>query len=109
MQPENGAWFLAMLLSSDQFPMDGNDLEKAILIASKKSPSGAFDAGREYYQMRHGSFAEGHVGFAKGTRWLAVIRRSQGQAVFDAAVALLRQVMPVPYRDRRALWPHTTS
>ena len=107
MNAENGSQFLAMLLGSDEFPMDADDLEEAIKIASKKSPSGAFDAAQRYYITRHGSAVlDGYLAFAKGTRWLAVIRRNQGQAAFDAAVALLRKVTPVPYKDRRAMWRH---
>ena len=93
MNAQAGTQFLILLLSSDEYPMDTTDLEEAIRIASVKSPSGAFDAAQLYYATRHGSMvARGYLGFAKGTRWLAMIRRDEGQAAFDRALQQLRQV-----------------
>lgn len=73
--------------------MNGDDLEEAIRIASVKSPSSAFDAGQRYYIVKHGSAVlNGYLGFAKGARWLAMIRRDEGQAAFEVKVKELWQL-----------------
>lgn len=94
MDARSGIKFLAVLLSDSRYPMDAGDLEEAVRIASNKSPSAAFGMAQRYYASRHGSNVhDGYLGFAKGTRWLAVLRRDEGQAAFDAAVAELREVL----------------
>ena len=93
MDAHTGANFLLQLLLGDQYPMDGDDLEEAIRIAGKKSPSGAIDEAQRYYILRHGSAVlNGYLGFGKGTRWLAMIRRDEGQMAFEKKVAELRQL-----------------
>lgn len=93
LDAQRGSNFLAILFLQDQYPMDGDDLEEAIRIASVKSPSSAFDAAQRYYVMKHGSAVlNGYLGFAKSTRWLAMIRRDEGQMTFDRKVNELRHV-----------------
>ena len=93
MDAHTGANFLLQLLLGDQYPMDGDDLEEAIRIAGEKMPKSAFNEARRYYTLRHGnSTLNGSVGFAKGTRWLAMIRRDEGQMAFEKKVAELRQL-----------------
>jgi hypothetical protein len=73
--------------------MDADDLEEAAKIAREKSPSVAFGAARRYYIMQHGwAVSCGYPAFAKGTRWLAMIRRDEGQQSFEAVVEALRRV-----------------
>ena len=93
MDAQTGSNFLAILFVQDQFPMNGDDLEEAIRIASVKSPSAAFDAGQRYYILKHGSAVlDGYLGFAKGVRWLAMIRRDEGRVAFETRVSELRQL-----------------
>ena len=92
LDAQRGTNFLAILFFNDQYPMDGDDLEEAIRIASKKSPSGAINEAQRYYILRHGSAVlNGYLGFAKGTRWLAMIRRDEGEQVFFQKADELRR------------------
>lgn len=94
MDAKSVTQFLAILIADSRYPMDAVDLEKAIEIAGAKSPSGAFDAAQRYYIMRHGSAVmNGYLAFAKGTRWLAIIRRDEGQKAFEAVIEQLRQAV----------------
>lgn len=73
--------------------MDGDDLEEAIRIAGSKSPTGAFKEAQRYYIRRHGSAVQsGYLGFAKGTRWLAMIHDRSGAAAFETRVSEIRQL-----------------
>lgn len=91
MDARNGMQFLIALFCFPESKMDLEDLEEAIRIASTKSPSGSFDAAQRYYIMRHGSSVHaGYLAFAKGTRWLAMVRRDEGQQAFEAATEELR-------------------
>ena len=93
MDAHTGTNFLAILFLNDQYPMDGDDVEEAIRIAGKKSPSGAINEAQRYYILRHGSaVSDGYLGFAKGTRWLAMIRRDEGKVAFEKKVVELRQL-----------------
>lgn len=93
MDAHTGSNFLLQILLNDQFPMDGDDLEGAIRIAGEKMPKSAFNKALRYYKMRHGnSDLNGSLGFAKGTRWLAMIRRDEGEKVFEVKVSKLRQL-----------------
>ena len=90
MDAQTGKGFLTLLLN--QRLMGKDDLEEAIKIASEKSPTGAFRSAGIYFVGKHGTgIYNGYLAFQKGTRWLAMIRRDEGQAAFDAAVAELRQ------------------
>ncbi|OGY71107.1 MAG: hypothetical protein A2986_01865 [Candidatus Jacksonbacteria bacterium RIFCSPLOWO2_01_FULL_44_13] len=92
MDAERGHLFLLRLLKDNDIPMDGDDLEKAIEIASRKLPSGAFDEAQRHYITRHGNYVSlGYLTYAKGVRWLAMLRRESGQAAFDAACDALRR------------------
>lgn len=93
MEARSGIQFLAMLLSDPRYPMDAVDFEEAVRIAGSRSPSAAFGDAERYYVVRHGRAVQnGYLGFAKGTRWLSVLRRDEGQAAFEAAVASLREM-----------------
>lgn len=93
MDAQRGSNFLAILLLNDEIPMNGDDLEEAIQIAGSKSPSSAFGAAQRYYIVKHGSAVlNGYLGFAKGARWLAMIRRDEGQKAFEVKVNEMRQL-----------------
>lgn len=93
MDAQRGSNFLAILFLQDQYPMNRDDLDEAIRIASVKLPSSAFDVAQRYYIVKHGSAVlNGYLGFAKGTRWLAMIRRDGGRKAFEQKVNELRQV-----------------
>ena len=96
MDAQTGSNFLLQLLLNDQFPMDGSDLEEAVKIAGEKMPKSAFNEARRLYKMRHGdSDLNGSLGFAKGARWLAVIRRDEGKAAFGAKVTMLYNALGI--------------
>lgn len=89
MDARTGINFLRLLLT--QGLMDDADLEEAIRIAGEKSPTGSFKAGQLYFIGKHGmNTSDGYLAFAKGTRWLAVLRRDDGQKTYDGAVEDLR-------------------
>lgn len=84
MDAKSGIRFLSMLFLGSRYPMDKADLEEAIRIAGEKSPSAAFKLAQRYYVVRHGrAVTDGYLAFAKGTRWLAILRRDEGQAAFE--------------------------
>lgn len=91
MDAKTGINFLKFLLQEGK--ADASDIEKAIETAESKSPSASFDAAARAFALRHGTaVSNGYLAFAKGTRWLAVLRRDSGQAAFDQAAAELRQM-----------------
>lgn len=49
MEAQAGIQFLSLLLSSPKHPMDETDLEKAIEIAGRREPTGAFKEAGFYY------------------------------------------------------------
>lgn len=59
-----------------------------VCIARDKSPSSAFDLA-SIAARKHSHTGMNVTGIAKATRWLAVIRRDHGEAVFNEAVARL--------------------
>lgn len=89
MKAREGIRFLELLLKDPQSGMHALDLEKAIRLASECSPSRSFDRASQYWFLRHGRTMY-YLGFAKGTRWLAMIRRDEGTDAFEAAVDQLR-------------------
>ena len=98
MDAKNGLQFLAVLFSDSRYPMDFADLEEAVKIARSKSPSSAFDVAQRYYILKHGSSVlNGYLAFAKGTRWLAILRRDEGSNAFETAVLNLWRVVAEKY------------
>ena len=94
MEAQDGIQFLILLLKDQRYPMDTQDLEAAIKIASRRQPTGAFKEAARHYAARHGScVASGYLGFAKGTRWLAVLRRDEGEQAFEEICQKLKEVM----------------
>lgn len=66
--------------------LTAEDIEKAIQIASEKSPSGAIRAGQVAFIIAHGSSGQmAALAFGKGCRWLAMVRRDEGQEAFEKA------------------------
>lgn len=91
MEAHAGIQFLSLLLSSPKHPMDVEDLEKAIEVAGKREPTGAFKEAGRYYCSRHGTgINNGYLAFQKGTRWLAIIRRDESDEKFKQACESLR-------------------
>lgn len=92
MEAQAGIQFLSLLLSSPKHPMDAADLEKAIEIAGRREPTGAFKEAGMHYCRRHGmSIDNGYLAFQKGTRWLAMIRRDEGDGAFVQACESLQK------------------
>lgn len=93
MDAQNGIGFLKMLIRIGGADVD--DIEEAIKIASEKSPSASFKVAGRYFFAKHGQDdpASECFAFAKGTRWLAMIRRDEGATSFQKAVAELRQMV----------------
>lgn len=90
MEAEQGANFLLLILFDGCYPMDGSDLEEAIRVAGEQSVKRAFKDAQQHYKLRHGSSdLNGSLGFAKGIRWLAMIRRDEGTVAFDGKVSAL--------------------
>lgn len=85
MDAVTGVSFLKMLVQ--QRLVDKEDIDKAVKIASSKSPSAAFDAAQQHFILKHGQgVLDGYLAFAKGTRWLAMLRRDFDRKVFEKAV-----------------------
>lgn len=81
--------FLIGLLSVKETTYNATDTEKAIEIASAKSPSAAFNEAQQYCRFFKSSPIWA-LGFVKGTRWLAVLRRDLGEQGFKMYVETLR-------------------
>ena len=81
--------FLDGLISRSE--MTADDLEKAIQITGNYSPSSAFKRAREYWRISHLSTnSMCALAFAKGVRWLAMLRRDEGQEAFETECERLR-------------------
>lgn len=86
MEAKDGIGFLAFLISQGR--MIYADLKEAIRIAEENSPSSAFDRAARYYGIQHGIVSEQRA-FAKGVRWLAMIRRDESSEAFNEAITKL--------------------
>ncbi len=92
MEAKDGIGFLAFLISSGR--MTYTDLKEAIGIAEKNSPSSAFDRAERYYGVKYGIINDQRA-FAKGVRWLAMIRRDESPEAFYKAIVRLLTVQLV--------------
>ena len=91
MDAQTGVLFLSLLVQQEK--ATEGDIEKAIEIAGSKSPSASFKVAQRYFVLQHGtSVQDGYLGFAKGTRWLAIIRRDEGQEAFESKASELREL-----------------
>jgi len=91
MKAQDGVIFLSALLREPSSGMTDEDLEEAIRLAGQYSPSAVFNRAATYWQSRHGQVGHLSLGFAKGTRWLAMIRRDEGQQAFEQTADRLRR------------------
>lgn len=81
MEAIDGIQFLTVLLGQDV--IDADDITKAIEIAERKSPSAAITLAQRHFAIRYGGGRSmTALTYGKGVRWLAVLRRDQGQNVF---------------------------
>ena len=69
--------------------LDAEAIETAIELADQFAPSKAFDRARDWWQRQHSSEWHG-LGFAKGVRWLAMLRRDSDEKTYTAACHQLR-------------------
>lgn len=90
MDAQTGIGFLKILFRDGR--ADGTNIEKAIEIAGSKSPSASFDAAALHARL-HGKDQMTSLTFAKGTRWLAVLRRDEGEEAFKKSVVELRNMV----------------
>jgi hypothetical protein len=90
MKAQDGVMFLSALLQSPESEMTTADLEEAVRLAGQYSPSAVFNRAAQYWQSVHGERGFYYLGFAKGTRWLAMIRRDEGQLAFEQAAERIR-------------------
>jgi len=88
MDAQTGVQFLLLLRQAGK--ADQQDLEKAVEIAGSKSPSRAIKDAQMHHYLRYGDQMRA-LTFGKGTRWLAIIRRDEGDAAFQEKVAELRE------------------
>jgi (p)ppGpp synthase/HD superfamily hydrolase len=92
MEAKDGIDFLAFLISQGR--MAYTDLKEVIRIAEENSPSSAFDRAARYYGIHYGIVHEQRA-FAKGVRWLAMIRRDESPEAFYEALAKLLTIQLV--------------
>ncbi|HNU76170.1 MAG TPA: hypothetical protein PKL88_00435 [bacterium] len=88
MDAQTGVRFLLLLKQAGK--ADQQDLEKAVKIAESESPSRAIKDAQMHHYLRYGDQVSA-LGFGKGTRWLAIIRRDDGDAAFHEKVAELEE------------------
>lgn len=86
MEAKDRIGFLAFLIS--QGHMAYADLKEAIRIASENSPSSAFDRAARYYAIHYG-IVNNQRAYAKGVRWLAMIRRDESLEAFNEVITKL--------------------
>ena len=89
MDAQTGVQFLLLLKQVGK--ADQQDLEEAVKIAELKSPSRAIKDAQMYHYLRYGDQMSASLTFGKGCRWLAIIRRDEGNAAFRARVAELKE------------------
>lgn len=90
MEAREGVLFLRQLLQDSRYTMTADDLEEAIRLAGQYSPSAAIDRAGRHYRTAHVGVGEMEIlAFAKGVRWLAVLRRDEGERAFETAAATL--------------------
>ncbi len=92
MEAKDGIGFLALLISQGR--MAYADLKEVIRIAEENSLSSTFNIAARYYGIRYGIVSEQRA-FAKGVRWLAMIRRDESPEVFYEAIAKLLTIQLV--------------
>lgn len=92
MKATEGIRFLELLLANPSSGMTAEDLEEAIRLAGGYSPSASFSRASQHWVLKRGRGGFFYLGFAKGTRWLAMIRRDEGIDAFNAAADQLRNV-----------------
>mgnify|MGYP001583388539 CR=1 FL=1 len=93
MEARDGVQFLSQLLQSPQYAMTADDMEEAIVLAARCSPSSAIDRGMRLYRVAHPSAGQMEaLAYGKGGRWVAIIRRDEGQEAFEAECAKLRRI-----------------
>jgi hypothetical protein len=93
MEAKDGINFLAFLISAGR--MTYVDLKEAIKIAEENSPTSAYDRAARYYNIHFCGIVSEQRAFAKGVRWLAMIRRDEDPVVFYEAIAKLLTVQLV--------------
>lgn len=101
MNADQGKFMLAQLLNNKVARQEFSSkqaielLEEAIHIASIKSPSSAFTEGQRCYQRFAFNQMEA-LTFGKGIRWLAIVRRDEGDKEFQEACEELRVLAGQP-------------
>lgn len=71
--------------------LTATDIELAIEIAARKNPSAAVKEAQRQWIFCHPEHRDWAMGFGKGVRWLALIRRDEGQVAFEVVCEELRQ------------------
>ncbi len=70
--------------------------EEAIDLASTYAPSSAFDRAQQWWQRCGTSNQWSALGFAKGVRWLAMLRRDGDTKIFDTVCHQLLLIVRLP-------------
>lgn len=105
MEAHEGVQFLAQLLQSPQNQMTAADLEEAIRLAGQYSPSSAIDRAGRHYRVAHPSAGQMEaLTFGKGVRWLAMVRRDEGQIPFETAVEGLWDYVRTILPTQKCVW-----
>lgn len=82
--------FVFLVTPAQRGELTEEDIEKAIEIAGSKSPSGSKQLATIHATLR-GLGQWKALNYFKGVRWLAIIRRDEGDAAFQEKVAELRE------------------
>lgn len=88
MDAQNGIQFLIVLFQ--QGLIDGDDIIKAIEIAGSKSPSASVALSERHFAIKYTGRTMSSLSYGKGVRWLAMIRRDEGQDAFELKIAELQ-------------------
>ena len=81
MEAREGVLFLVRLYQSSKQAMTAEDWSQAFEIAASNGSSASFKAAERYYDSRH-SDSLATRGFAKGVRWLSILRQQEGEQAF---------------------------
>lgn len=93
MKPHEGIRrFLELPLREGR--LDNVGLAQAILTAYESSPQAAYKFAVAWWRVKFGGSETDAQSYGKGVRWLAILRRDEGKAAFEAACEQLAELVP---------------
>ena len=110
MTAREGILFLVRLHQSSPGAMAQEDWHQAFEIVASNGSSASFKAAQRYYGSKHSGSLEA-LAFAKGVRWLSILRQEEGEQAFKevceqllVAAGLRQSAVPSSANIRKGQW-----